>query len=172
MAWANALPASARACFSALYQGSGAGANRQLVRLRRLTGADGLRPIRVRLVSCLVPPFKARLVGQLVAPFSPRSLAPVLAVAPEAAALINLLPHFIAQAEAAAEEAEAEAKAAVASGDGAEAEEGKAAEALGVAEELRRRYTAAPASAEVAFNWPRPRNITRVEGLTAARPEW
>ncbi len=66
------------------------------------------------------------------------------AAAPVAVAFMDFLPHFIAQAEA---------------------EKGKAAsEALDVAEELRRCYTAAPASAKVAFPWPWPRKLNSTEG--------
>jgi hypothetical protein len=101
LAWANALPASARACFAALYQGSGAGANRKLVRLRRLTGADGLRPIRVRLVAYLVAPLKARALA-------PEIAAALAAIAPAAgggaaggggAAAARALPRAAAEPE-------------------------------------------------------------------------
>ena len=84
-AWANALPFSARACFAALFEGSGFISEGEVVRLRRLTGPTGahhgLRPIRIRLVAYLVAPPKAR------------------ALAPEVAAALA----FIAPAAAAAE---------------------------------------------------------------------
>ena len=82
-AWANALPVSARACFAALFEGSGFISEGEVVRLRRLTGPTGahhgLRPIRIRLVAYLVPPPKARALAPEVA-------AALAATAPAAAA--------------------------------------------------------------------------------------
>ena len=82
-AWANALPFSARACFAALFQGSGFISEGEVVRLRRLTGPKGahhgLRPIRIRLVAYLVAPPKARALAPEVA-------AALAFIAPAAAA--------------------------------------------------------------------------------------
>ena len=55
--WVLALTTDARACFAALFEGSGSWSESGvggLVRVRYLTGAHGLRPIRVLLVGYLV----------------------------------------------------------------------------------------------------------------------
>ena len=81
LAWANALPVSARACFAALFQGSGFIGEGEVVRLRVLAGPTGehhgLRPIRIRLVRYLVAPPKARALAPEVA-------AALAAIAPAA----------------------------------------------------------------------------------------
>jgi hypothetical protein len=46
------------ACYASFFLGSGSREDGKLARLRRLTGAHGLRPIRVRLVGYLVTPIK------------------------------------------------------------------------------------------------------------------
>lgn len=56
-------PGDPHTCHAAFFEGSGLrrGTNDKLCRLRHLTGAHGLRPIRVRLVAYLVPPTEDRM---------------------------------------------------------------------------------------------------------------
>ena len=77
--WALALPyPDARACFAALFEGSGSrlgSGEGRLVRVRYLTGAHGLRPIRVRLVAYLVAPRAVRAIAAEVTAALPSAAA-------------------------------------------------------------------------------------------------
>jgi len=58
--------ADARALYAAIFQGSGTRVtSAELVRVRFLTGAHGLRPIRNRIVQYLASPYAARAVAFL-----------------------------------------------------------------------------------------------------------
>ncbi len=97
-AWANAVPISARACFAALYQGSGATAGGELVRLRYLSGPTGehhgLRPIRVRLVAYLVAPNYVRTLASDIAATPAIARATSLALVPAVSFFSSCFPKM------------------------------------------------------------------------------
>jgi len=94
VAWAAPLFYDFHACYEAFYKGSGRIEDGDFVRLRFLTGAHGLRPIRVRLVSYLVA--------------APRTVRAVVAEV-----CGSMLPAMISQVKAEAEVAELAASTAL-----------------------------------------------------------